>query len=137
MTRESRRGYADVTAGFEPDAGRWGRTEHREGGAGREGPRGARGGGERTARGMRTHATGLGSAQEVTGEERSDQGVTRFQGPHPQEYPERIHERLRGATANCRTVMVCRKALTTELRKLAEEAVIQGTEINRFLTRGK
>jgi hypothetical protein len=63
--------------------------------------------------------------------------VPGHKGPHPKEYHELVFRRLRGATASCRSVNACREALTTELRKLAEEAMTRGTEINRLLTQGK
>ncbi|GHH01059.1 AHH domain-containing protein [Comamonas sp. JC664] len=58
-------------------------------------------------------------------------------GPHPQAYHELVFERLQGATAGCRHVAACRKALTRELDQLAKEAVTRGTEINRLLTQGR
>ncbi|WP_163781667.1 AHH domain-containing protein [Myxococcus vastator] len=63
--------------------------------------------------------------------------VQGHKGPHPQEYHELVFERLQGATAGCRQVAACRKALTTELQRLAREAVTRGSEMNRLLTRGK
>jgi hypothetical protein len=63
--------------------------------------------------------------------------VPGHKGPHPQEYHELVFRRLRAATARCRTMNACRQDLTTELRKLAQEAVTRGTELNRLLTQGK
>ncbi|QDE72174.1 hypothetical protein BHS09_37285 [Myxococcus xanthus] len=63
--------------------------------------------------------------------------VQGHKGPHPQEYHELVFERLQAATAGCRQVAACRHALTTELQRLAREAVTRGTEINRLLTWGK
>jgi hypothetical protein len=63
--------------------------------------------------------------------------VPGHKGPHPQEYHEAVFRRLRGATANCRSVSACREALTAELHKLAKEAVTRGSEINRLLTQSR
>lgn len=63
--------------------------------------------------------------------------VRGHKGPHPQEYHELVFERLQSATVGCRQVAACRKALTTELQRLASEAATRGTEINRLLTRGR
>ncbi|TSC34049.1 AHH domain-containing protein [Corallococcus sp. Z5C101001] len=58
-------------------------------------------------------------------------------GPHPRAYHERVYRRLNEATAGCRTMEACRKALTIELRTLANEATTQGSVINRLLTQGR
>jgi hypothetical protein len=63
--------------------------------------------------------------------------VAGHKGPHPQEYHELVFRRLRDATSSCRTVEACRKNLTTELQKLAQEAATPGTKLNRLLTQGK
>ncbi|NVJ03675.1 AHH domain-containing protein [Myxococcus sp. AM001] len=63
--------------------------------------------------------------------------VERHNGPHPQRYHERVHERLNGATENCRKVEECRAALTKALQQLASEVVTKGTALNRLVTRGK
>ncbi len=63
--------------------------------------------------------------------------VKGHKGPHPQEYHELVFERLRDATNTCRTMEACRKALTTELQKLAQEAMTKGTPIHRLLTQRK
>ncbi|WIG93053.1 AHH domain-containing protein [Myxococcus sp. SDU36] len=63
--------------------------------------------------------------------------VVGHKGPHPQRYHERVQERLLEALGSCRKVADCRKALTVELRRLAKDAVTQGTEIHRLLTQGK
>ncbi|WP_338873245.1 AHH domain-containing protein [Myxococcus stipitatus] len=63
--------------------------------------------------------------------------VVGHKGPHPQRYHERVQERLFEALGSCRTVADCRKALTIELRRIAKDAVTQGTEIHRLLTQGK
>ncbi|HZI13236.1 MAG TPA: AHH domain-containing protein [Myxococcus sp.] len=63
--------------------------------------------------------------------------VPGHKGPHPQEYHQRVYQRLEAATRNCRGISECRSALTEELRVLAEEASTPGTVLNRLLTRGK
>ena len=64
-------------------------------------------------------------------------GVKGHKGPHPGEYHKLVFTRLNDATEGCRKVEACRKALTAELEKLAQEASTKGTEIHRLLTRGK
>ncbi|TQF09688.1 hypothetical protein FJV41_43310 [Myxococcus llanfairpwllgwyngyllgogerychwyrndrobwllllantysiliogogogochensis] len=61
--------------------------------------------------------------------------VVGHKGPHPQRYHEYVYRRLRSALGECRKVEECRKALTSELRKLASEAQTPGTKIHGFLTR--
>ncbi|MCP3099264.1 AHH domain-containing protein [Myxococcus sp. K15C18031901] len=63
--------------------------------------------------------------------------VAGHQGPHPQRYHELIFERLRQAVAECRKVVDCRKALTTELQALAKEVSTRGTELHRLVTHGR
>ncbi|MCY1043042.1 AHH domain-containing protein [Corallococcus sp. bb12-1] len=62
--------------------------------------------------------------------------VKGHRGPHPQEYHQLVHDRLRQATLTCRSVLSCRKALTDSLRELAAEARTHGTELNKLLTQG-
>lgn len=61
--------------------------------------------------------------------------VKGHQGPHPQEYHQRIFRRLFRATEDCRSMAQCREALTAELRRLAQEIATDGTELNRLVTR--
>ncbi|NTX63500.1 AHH domain-containing protein [Myxococcus sp. CA051A] len=61
--------------------------------------------------------------------------VLGHKGPHPRQYHEHVEERLSQALGKCRKVDECRKALTTELRKLAREAQTPGTKIHGLLTR--
>jgi hypothetical protein len=63
--------------------------------------------------------------------------VKGHKGPHPQEYHERILERLTDATMDCRTMQQCREALTAELQRLARQISKEGTELNKLVTRGK
>ncbi|WP_426748180.1 AHH domain-containing protein [Myxococcus faecalis] len=62
--------------------------------------------------------------------------VAGHKGPHPMRYHKQIDERLRQALSGCRTVVDCRKALTSELRKLAQEAQTPGTRLHKLLTQG-
>jgi hypothetical protein len=61
--------------------------------------------------------------------------VKAHQGPHPQEYHERIHKRLEEATKGCNSIEQCRKALTEELQRLAKQISTEGTELNKLVTR--
>ena len=61
--------------------------------------------------------------------------VKGHQGPHPQEYHERIHKRLEEATKGCNSIEQCRKALTEELQRLAKQISTEGTELNKLVTR--
>jgi hypothetical protein len=61
--------------------------------------------------------------------------VKGHKGPHPQEYHERIFQRLSDATEGCRTMQQCREALTAELRALAREIATPGTDLNKLVTR--
>ncbi len=61
--------------------------------------------------------------------------VKSHQGPHPQEYHERIHKRLEEATKGCNSIEQCRKALTEELQRLAKQLSTEGTELNKLVTR--
>jgi hypothetical protein len=55
-------------------------------------------------------------------------------GPHPQRYHELILKALDEATANCRSVLECREALTGQLRILARKIATPGTELNQLVT---
>jgi hypothetical protein len=61
--------------------------------------------------------------------------VKGHQGPHPQEYHERIHKRLEEAAKGCNSIEQCRKALTEELQRLAKQISTEGTELNKLVTR--
>ncbi|NTX08591.1 AHH domain-containing protein [Myxococcus sp. CA040A] len=58
-------------------------------------------------------------------------------GPHPQEYHEKIFERLIEATRTCRSIQQCRVALAAELNRLARQISKAGTELNLMVTRGR
>jgi hypothetical protein len=63
--------------------------------------------------------------------------VKGHQGPHPQEYHERIHERLDEATKGCSSIEQCRKALTAELERLAKQISTEDTTLNKLVTRSQ
>ncbi|MCP3142614.1 AHH domain-containing protein [Pyxidicoccus xibeiensis] len=61
--------------------------------------------------------------------------VKGHKGPHPQEYHQRILNRLTEATEDCRSMRQCREALTSELKRLARQISTPGTELNKLVTR--
>ena len=60
--------------------------------------------------------------------------VPGHKGPHPREYHERVHARLREAVRRCETTAQCREALTRELNALAEQLGKLGSELNNLVT---
>ncbi|MDY7227722.1 AHH domain-containing protein [Hyalangium rubrum] len=56
-------------------------------------------------------------------------------GPHPRRYHEIVLSTLDDATANCRSVVECRGALTGALQRLARQISTPGTELNQLVTR--
>jgi hypothetical protein len=58
-------------------------------------------------------------------------------GPHPERYHRIVFDRLRRATAACRSVEACREDLTAALRKLAQEIATPGSELNELVTRAQ
>jgi HNH/ENDO VII superfamily nuclease len=63
--------------------------------------------------------------------------VKGHQGPHPQEYHERIYERLDEATRGCGSIQECQKVLTAELQRLAKQISTEGTSLNKWVTRSQ
>ncbi len=61
--------------------------------------------------------------------------VKGHQGPHPQEYHERIYKRLDEVTKGCSSIEQCRKVLTAELERLAKQISTEGTSLNKLVTR--
>ncbi|RKH56771.1 AHH domain-containing protein [Corallococcus llansteffanensis] len=61
--------------------------------------------------------------------------VKAHKGPHPQEYHQRILNRLTAATEDCRSMRQCQEALTAELKKLATQISTPGTELHKLVTR--
>lgn len=61
--------------------------------------------------------------------------VAGHKGPHPQEYHQRILDRLNSAMRDCGTMSQCREALTRELRMLARQISSEGTRLNKLVTR--
>lgn len=58
-------------------------------------------------------------------------------GPHPQEYHQRVFERLKAAVRTCRTATQCRNALTLELKRLAAVLQQEGSLLNRLVTQNQ
>ncbi|HYO74451.1 MAG TPA: AHH domain-containing protein [Archangium sp.] len=56
-------------------------------------------------------------------------------GPHPEEYHQRVYDRLRLALSRCADEASCREALVAELRILAEEICTPGSLLNSYLTK--
>jgi hypothetical protein len=56
-------------------------------------------------------------------------------GPHPEEYHEEVHERLRRALGGCKAKPQCKAALLEELRRIADEVCTPGSRLNRLITR--
>jgi len=61
--------------------------------------------------------------------------VKGHKGPHPQEYHQRILNRLTEATEDCSSMRQCREALTSELKRLARQISTPGSELNKLVTR--
>jgi hypothetical protein len=55
-------------------------------------------------------------------------------GPHPEHYHQIALDELAGATATCRSVVVCRESLTRALKRLADQIATPGTELNQLVT---
>ncbi|EAU66874.1 hypothetical protein STIAU_3219 [Stigmatella aurantiaca DW4/3-1] len=58
-------------------------------------------------------------------------------GPHPRRYHEIVYERLQEALGDCRSIVECRTDLTRELRSLADEIAMPGTELNQLVPQRK
>ncbi len=58
------------------------------------------------------------------------------QGPHPEEYHQRVFRRLNDATMTCRSASQCQEMLKKELQRLAKEIATPGTLLNRLITEG-
>jgi hypothetical protein len=56
-------------------------------------------------------------------------------GPHPERYHRIVLKELTEATADCRSVVECRAALTGALQKLAKKIATPGTELNQLVPR--
>jgi hypothetical protein len=61
--------------------------------------------------------------------------VKGHQGPHPEEYHREVFRRLNSVTLRCRSMQQCRESLVRELQKLAKEIVMEGSELNKLVTR--
>ncbi|HYO69477.1 MAG TPA: AHH domain-containing protein [Archangium sp.] len=58
-------------------------------------------------------------------------------GPHPAEYHEAVHERIRAAVRDCGTVPECRRKLAKTLEKIATEVCTPGSRLHRLVTRSR
>jgi hypothetical protein len=58
-------------------------------------------------------------------------------GPHPERYHQFVFDTLTDATASCRSVLECRKALTGALQRLAKQIATPGSELNLLVTQGQ
>jgi hypothetical protein len=56
-------------------------------------------------------------------------------GPHPEAYHQTVFTRLRLATAGCSDMATCRRLLTSELRRIAEEICTPGSMLNGLITK--
>lgn len=54
-------------------------------------------------------------------------------GPHSEQYHQTIHDRLFDALLNCTTVDECKRAITDELKKIADDLCTPGTALNKML----
>ncbi|MFL5355438.1 AHH domain-containing protein, partial [Archangium sp.] len=60
--------------------------------------------------------------------------VEGHRGPHPEEYHQRIFNRLDRTMSGCRTVVQCRDFLKATLDELAREVSTPGTRLNQLVT---
>jgi hypothetical protein len=56
-------------------------------------------------------------------------------GPHPEEYHEEVHRRLRDAIKDCKTKQVCRVRLLDALKQISDEVCTPGTRLHRLVTK--
>jgi hypothetical protein len=56
-------------------------------------------------------------------------------GPHPKEYHEEVYRRLRDAMQGCRSINQCKEALKVALKELADEIAMEGSKLNKLVTR--
>jgi hypothetical protein len=56
-------------------------------------------------------------------------------GPHPQEYHEEVYRRLREAQQGCRNINQCKELLKAALKDLSDEIAIEGSKLNKLVTR--
>jgi hypothetical protein len=57
------------------------------------------------------------------------------QGPHPEPYHLRVHDRLEAALGNCRSKVDCRARLVEELDMIAADICKSGSTLNKLLTK--
>ena len=58
-------------------------------------------------------------------------------GPHPEAYHQEVFTRLGRAVKTCETTVQCQKALTQELKLLAEQIKRTGSRLNKLVTRNE
>jgi hypothetical protein len=58
-------------------------------------------------------------------------------GPHPQAYHEEVYRRLREAMQGCRGINQCKDSLKAALKELADEISMEGSKLNKLVTRTK
>ncbi|QAT87965.1 putative lipoprotein [Corallococcus coralloides] len=57
------------------------------------------------------------------------------EGPHPGQYHEKVVLRLERAVFRCRSMESCRSSLMTELAKIADELLTQGSDLRAFIVK--
>jgi hypothetical protein len=63
--------------------------------------------------------------------------VAHDKGPHPQEYHEDVYRRLRDAMQGCRSINQCKDSLKRALKELADEISMEGSKLNKLVTRNE
>ncbi|MCY1075652.1 AHH domain-containing protein [Archangium sp. miwbw1] len=61
--------------------------------------------------------------------------VPGHKGPHPEAYHQDVFKRLDRARSNCRTLQQCADALVRALQDLAVEIQMEGSRLNKLVTR--
>jgi hypothetical protein len=56
-------------------------------------------------------------------------------GSHPQEYHQEVYRQLREAVQGCRSINQCKEALKAALTELADEMAMEGSKLNKLVTR--
>ncbi|RKG85766.1 hypothetical protein D7W82_18525 [Corallococcus sp. CA049B] len=58
-------------------------------------------------------------------------------GPHPERYHKEVMDRLERAVERCRTTETCRDSLMTELARIANELLTQGSDLRSLLVKAE
>nr|WP_076606324.1 AHH domain-containing protein [Cystobacter fuscus] len=61
--------------------------------------------------------------------------VIDHKGPHPEEYHQKVYNRLRAALRKCGTTSECKANLTEALNELASEICKPGSALNNLVTK--